>query len=672
MQNWFLLFVLLSSTCLRGQDTTQVLFLDGLATPERLILRWGTNSTACYERGKANGYLLQKATQNRPEFVLVTKVSPLANSVIDARLRTHVDDEAAFVAAHILRTSLDSLYPTEGGDLLAASEQHNQRLLALNFLMLAADLSATAADILGMRHVIDDYKPEQKALYRLIVLDDQGRGADTAHYYYAATPSLLPPITDLRAEQRGQRVHLHWDYASNAQFYTAYDLLRAEQATGPFRRLTTQPIYTADAQARSNIHIDSVELGKTYYYRVQGHSSFGVKGPVSATLTQRVVDQRVGFTALNARAEGNHEAITLRWEPKLAVASPGHLMGVRVYKANSLDGQYQALHPGYLPVYTNTFRDTMIRNERDHYYRIVAYNSDQVERSSAPILATYIDTLAPAKPADLFGYVDTAGIARIIWQPNNERDLAGYRVYQSNRPDGTFYHCHDLLHHSHEFTDTVGLQFLDKAVYYKVTAVDYNNNHSPYSALLTLARPDTIAPVPARITNYQLTDRNLTLHWLPSSSEDVVQTYVLRQATDRLDTLRIPFNSTTYTDTLPPTYAGRLTYCLVVEDAAGNQRSGNTISTHVKAASVLPRLAIVKTERGYHARTAEQRAAGEVLYLYLDVAGQPMQYLDRLDHQVTDYPLPKIRTAPFRLAAYLLDGDGRKSEIFYSNSISQL
>ena len=666
-----LALALLCSFIAATQQNSSHLYLDAFATPDSLILRWATDSPGLYNAGRANGYLLQKATANSTRFETIVRVNPLSQLEIEKVLQNHPEDEAALVAAQIQLTNLDSLYAGDSG-ILDGYQQHNNRMLALNFLNLSADLSGPAAEILGFRKVLHDYQPEEKAIYRIICLNEQQEGLDTAYHYHNAALSWLPPVNELSFEQHGTRLQVKWDYPTLSSFYTAYDLYRSDKPAGPYTKLNTHPIYTANEEAKFNFHFDTIAIGATGYYKVQGYSSFGMAGPFSPAFSYRMLDQKVGYTATKITAAGNHESIELSWEPQIAPGSNANLQGVRIFKSNQEAGTYRALHPGFLPTDTRSFTDTMIRDERMHFYRIVAYNLDEVEKSSSVIMADYVDTLAPAPPVGLFGYIDSLGVARIIWQPNRERDLEGYRVYTSNRPDGTYYHAHDRLHHSNEFTDTVGLKFLSKQVYYKVAAVDQNNNHSDYSELLIIERPDTIAPVAPRILHYQKTGKKLVFQISPSSSNDVAVAYLRRSCYGKIDTLFLRPNTRTYTDSLFFHLQGEIQYQIFAADEHGNESAGNTIRiTQSQIAQKVELSVVVQDNRTYLAQLQHNLSAGDVLYLFIEADGQALQFLDRLDHSASNYTLPPISAVAFRIAGYVINRNGKKSPTYFSNLITR-
>ncbi|HKA20728.1 MAG TPA: hypothetical protein VKN18_20770, partial [Blastocatellia bacterium] len=67
--------------------------------------------------------------------------------------------------------------------------------------------------------------------------------------------------------------------------------------------------------------------------------------------------------------------------------------------------------------------------------------------------------------------------AYVTWEPNSETDLAGYRVFRSERPDTGFKPVTDR--------PSSGVGFFDSTyrpgLYYAVSAVDESGNESPMS-----------------------------------------------------------------------------------------------------------------------------------------------------------------------------------------------
>ena len=92
----------------------------------------------------------------------------------------------------------------------------------------------------------------------------------------------------------------------------------------------------------------------------------------------------------------------------------------------------------------------------------------------------------------------------------------------------------------------------------RVVAVDMRGNHSAFSKLLELSKPDTIPPVPALFSDYQIDRGRVRLTWAASSSEDVISHRLLRRETGTNNwkvifqtTAKDPFISCTDTSATP-------------------------------------------------------------------------------------------------------------------------
>jgi hypothetical protein len=90
---------------------------------------------------------------------------------------------------------------------------------------------------------------------------------------------------------------------------------------------------------------------------------------------------------------------------------------------------------------------------------------------------TLVDTFAPAAPKDVAG-IPSEGAINLIWEPNTEKDLAGYIVMRAAGPHGAFEPITPAPIQETRFKDTVpgGVPYV-----YTVKAVDKAGNASPPS-----------------------------------------------------------------------------------------------------------------------------------------------------------------------------------------------
>ena len=83
------------------------------------------------------------------------------------------------------------------------------------------------------------------------------------------------------------------------------------------------------------------------------------------------------------------------------------------------------------------FSDVDLDYEKPYFYRVVAINGSGVESASLFISGRPLNNLWPAMPEDIHAEarnLSSLGYQAVIelrWEPNDEADLAGYRVYGS-------------------------------------------------------------------------------------------------------------------------------------------------------------------------------------------------------------------------------------------------
>jgi fibronectin type 3 domain-containing protein len=130
------------------------------------------------------------------------------------------------------------------------------------------------------------------------------------------------------------------------------------------------------------------------------------------------------------------------------------------------------------------------------------------------------------------------------------------------------------------------MKSLTDEVYYKITAVDYNNNPSAYSEVLVLKRPDIIAPAAPVIRRYNVENSKVTIEWINSSSRDVVKHHLLKTTVDgRKEVIAVA--STSYTDSLVE--EGReYRYAIAAIDDAGLQTLSSPLNITVAESSIKP------------------------------------------------------------------------------------
>jgi hypothetical protein len=134
-----------------------------------------------------------------------------------------------------------------------------------------------------------------------------------------------------------------------------------------------------------------------------------------------------------------------------------------------------------------------------HYFQIIAHAHDPSRHwVSAPDSGYSVDDLAPGAPLGLAGeqFFTPVGL-RLSWEGNSESDLASYRIYRG--ADASFVPGQGnliVVTADEEYFD--GEWTWDAGYWYKVSAVDVNDNESAHAVLAPdIVTGDDPMPVPA-------------------------------------------------------------------------------------------------------------------------------------------------------------------------------
>ena len=201
-----------------------------------------------------------------------------------------------------------------------------------------------------------------------------------------------------------------------------------------------------------------------------------------------IVPLAVGFPPAGLTATAEAKGVTLTWTaPQQAVGNlgPPIVTGYNVYR--TAPGK----EPGELdvaintsPVTATTFVDAPAYGEHEYRVAAVAATGPPLVQSdpSAPAKVTFRDLVAPPAPATVTPLVEPNAI-RLLWDPVEAPDLAGYRIYRSEgtghgtdiREVGTINLVKDPIKETTWLNKPVSLGL---AFRYAVTAVDQAGNES--------------------------------------------------------------------------------------------------------------------------------------------------------------------------------------------------
>ena len=499
---------------------------------DRILLRWAVDSALPWKYANEYGFVLEKYLFSKNGVRLSTPQKMWTKELKAAPVETwqkivEQDDYAAIIAQAIYGESFLVEGESQGqlATIVSLAEETEQRF---SFGLYAADMNFEAAQKAAWGYVDTEVKKGETYAYKIKTMVPKDRYDIASSSVLAGIDDFeqLPAPTDLLGVFGNHSVILTWEYDLFKSIYTSYYVERSEDGK-TFNSLSEKPLLNLnDSQekpAKRMYYIDSLAQNNTlYYYRVQGVSAFGEKGEYSEVIsgkgkemlayTPRIIDYE--FT------ENQNEAL-IEWEfPK---EGENELKEFQLIRADKDSGPYTAVATGISPN-QRTYKYSNLNPS--NYIKIKAIGKTTgEERTSFSTLIQPIDSIPPLPPIGLKGEIDSLGIARFSWDVNQELDLDGYKVYRAFNEKEEASPLVVSPQKENTFTDSLHLKNLNSKVYYKVVAVDKRFNHSDYSAVLILEKPDIIPPTAPVFNNYKIENGKVILQWY--SSSDLEATHFL-------------------------------------------------------------------------------------------------------------------------------------------------
>lgn len=505
----------------------------------KVQLRWIPTSAAVWRTANRHGYILERAEMSdagaAAGFSRITLLKPFANPVAD-------EDDYVRAAKEVMQEKR----PAKPGVDAMLTARNDEQGDFFTFV-LATNLSVKAATAATTLYEDATALPSKTYAYRLYIPAAGGAPIDTALLFVdAAQSTYVPPVpAGLRVEEEDSLIRLFWNHPENRKTFAAYFVERSKDGGKSFERLTKNPVLFTVKGADEVAWVDSfVTNYVSYQYRISGITAFGDEGgfsvPVRAMSRDKTPPAPVGKVA----GTGDERGVRLTWE--LPTAAPD-LKGVIVARGPGAAGPFHDLTTTPLSPQTRTFADAR-PSKREAYYHVYTVDTSGNRGATFPILAAITDSIPPKQPTGLAGTIDSFGRVHLRWNANSDDDVDGYHVYVANARDNVYRQFGGEAMDSTTFTDSVTMRDLNRSIFYKVTAVDYNNNPSPYSEVLELKRPDVHAPVAPVISDYSVLDGTVRLEWVPSSSKDVARQQLVRREGSVEKMLKIAPGATSYTD----------------------------------------------------------------------------------------------------------------------------
>jgi fibronectin type 3 domain-containing protein len=505
-------------------------------TQDSILLRWAPTDKQTWDLGNQYGYTVERYTilregklvEGRP-YRLLTAVS-LKPAPLSEWERYGDDNNVAAAAQCIFDEgeSLPLITPR------AIERRYRQEQNRFSMALFAADRSVLAARLSGLYLADKDAAKDEKYLYKVYIPlpDSVSAGLpaplDTAFAFTGISEyQPLPKPLELKARWEDRKVRLSWNILYLGHVYNSYIVEKSPDGRHYIPATGNAFVQAADEDVSPEYayRTDSLDNNETtWYYRIRGVNAFGETGPPSDSVAGQGRIPLIVPPVIYDKGVIRNREVFLAWTYPQEMDE--YISGFRIYHSSKPTGPKEKIYESKSPQ-ERIFTD---RNpDLTNYYVISVFDGETERFSSNVTYAELIDSVPPAKPAGLWGDIDSTGIVRIRWNRNMEKDLDGYRVYRSNRPGFEFQLVSPAVVKDTLFRDSVQLKTLTKQVFYRLKAVDLRQNHSEFSEILELRRPDIIPPVAPRIKSIEQQKGKLLISWINSSSEDVVKHHIYRK-----------------------------------------------------------------------------------------------------------------------------------------------
>jgi hypothetical protein len=368
------------------------------------------------------------------------------------------------------------------------------------------------------------------ALFLFAVVIACGKRGDP----HPPVPIIPKATTDLLVAQRGPKVLLSWSYPSmttagksmtgirRVVVWRATEELPVTQP--PREPGDVDPTHPASIQLFSKVptlapaqflklrnRIDSIEGANlpaattgarlTYEDAPPFHTTDGRPTRVTyAVVTEGtnasgdlsnlvpIVPLEVPVAPRELTATARREGVVLKWTPpdaSISGAKTVSIFGYNIYRfPHGQPPDEFAVAVNTAPNITTTFTDNPPYGPHDYFVTALATGGPpRVESDpSSAVSVTFKDLVAPPPPTGLTALVETAGV-RLVWDPVDAPDLAGYKVYRTEgtgieqlRPIGTVPLTPVQLVTATNYRDTSVSRGI--SYYYEVVSVDKTGNES--------------------------------------------------------------------------------------------------------------------------------------------------------------------------------------------------
>ena len=536
---WIISFLFIFCTIsLYGREDTVNIRLNAKNVGDKVLLRWAVTSPRAWKQMNTTGFFVERYTVARGGNVLPEQERKLLTPTPIKALPEEAwegianrDIYAALIAQSLFGDSFEIMGMASSNAIEQIVNQAEGLEQRHAFSLLAADMSFEAACYAGWGLTDNEVVKGERYLYKVIPASDSiiytngGYGLVIMDSY-----KELPPPVYFSVLFGDRLALLSWNVQLQKSQFVSYWVEKSENG----RNFERMDIPTTSFQETSNghlVYVDSLaQNNKTYHYRVRGQSMFGEISKPSEVISGKGVEELTTVPQITRHFINDTGSAELEWsfdESKNHLLQSFSLLRA-VSNSSSSEIVVENIKPGER-------RIVFDRLQRSNYFSIAANPRQGTATVSLPVLILPVDTVPPVQPTGLQASVDSAGVVSISWEPNQDIDILGYKIYRGNKSGEELIAIHEEPVIGTMCTDTVNLLDLNTHVYYCVKAFDKRYNQSVLSDTFRLEKPLQIRPSSPVFSTFRSNPEGILLNWVNSPDKEVVKHTLYRQEKDSLE-----------------------------------------------------------------------------------------------------------------------------------------
>lgn len=357
--------------------------------------------------------------------------------------------------------------------------------------------------------------------YYVTAVDFAGRESKPSGKQVARPKDLTPPLIPegIKTIPDEGKITIVWKMNLELDL-SHYNIYRSTSVTGEFSKINTAPI-PGDKPS----FIDTNVRYGSYFYKVQATDKNGNKGKLSGSVSGRCKDLTPPSPPTDITYKVKEHTVSLSWKPPV---DPG-LSGYYVYRG---DKQERLIRIAKEPIEKDdlSFVDLGYRGRglwpgKTYYYGVSALDEAMNESKINSIPVEIPDDVAPIAPATCYAKTTPEGKVKVEWQSSLSLDVASYRIYRGQK-GGKPLRLQEVGKEVRSYLD----QAVEKGqeYFYAVSGVDSVNNEGEKTEKVFVTVKDRDLPPPPTGVKAIVTEKGVTITWVPIKIEDLAGYCVYR------------------------------------------------------------------------------------------------------------------------------------------------